>query len=181
MKNVITVAGVVSTDPRKVVTDDGLDIVSFRLASTHVNHDPLTSSWVDPDVNWFIVTAFRQLAVNTHTSVSRGDRIIVTGGLRIREWATAERSGTQVEIEASIIGHDLNWGNSDWHYTSAKTSSEEETVAEAENTISDTGHPATSSDPVIPEEAFTAAHPPAGEDKSAAPSSGDHDDNPRTG
>ena len=146
MKNVITVTGIVSSEPRKVVTDDGLDILSFRLASTHFHHDPQSDSWVDPDVNWFIVTAFRQLAVNTHTSVSKGDRVIVTGGLRIREWSTAERSGTQVEIEAAVIGHDLNWGNSDWHFTSVKEAAAEEAFAEEDSIISDTIYQSTSAD-----------------------------------
>lgn len=147
MKNVITVTGIVSSEPRKVVTEDGLDILSFRLASTHVHHDPLTDTWVDPDVNWFIVTAFHELANNAYRSISHGDRVIVTGGLRIREWATADKTGTQVEIEASVIGHDLNWGSSDRHFTSTKTALAEDVEAEAEKKISATQDVTTAGDP----------------------------------
>jgi single-stranded DNA-binding protein len=61
--------------------------------------------------NWFTVTGFRQLAINASTSVSKGDRIIVTGKLRVRDWDNGERTGTSVEIEADSIGHDLSWGS----------------------------------------------------------------------
>jgi single-strand DNA-binding protein len=43
-------------------------------------------------------------------SISKGERIMVTGQLRVRDWDNGERAGTSVEIEAESIGHDLNWG-----------------------------------------------------------------------
>jgi len=60
----------------------------------------------------FIATAFRQLAINAAGSVSKGERILVTGKLRVRDWDNGERAGTSVEIEADALGHDLCWGNS---------------------------------------------------------------------
>ncbi len=68
--------------------------------------------WVDSDTNWFTITSFRQLAVNVATSISKGDRIIVVGKLRVRDWDNGERAGTSVEIESVTIGHDLVWGSS---------------------------------------------------------------------
>lgn len=55
------------------------------------------------------MTAFRQLATHTAQSVDKGDRIIVVGKLRITEWESVERTGTNVEIEAEALGHDLAW------------------------------------------------------------------------
>jgi hypothetical protein len=49
--------------------------------------------------------------VNSSTSVSKGDRILVAGKLRVRDWDNGERAGTSVEIEAESIGHDLSWGS----------------------------------------------------------------------
>ena len=43
-------------------------------------------------------------------SINKGDRIIVQGTLRIRDWDNGERNGTSVEVEAEAIGHDLAWG-----------------------------------------------------------------------
>jgi single-strand DNA-binding protein len=51
------------------------------------------------------------LAINASTSVSKGDRILVAGRLRVRDWDNGERAGTSVEIEAESIGHDLAWGS----------------------------------------------------------------------
>jgi single-strand DNA-binding protein len=68
--------------------------------------------WVDGETNWFTITSFKQLAINTATSVSKGDRIIVSGKLRVRDWDNGERAGTSVEIEAELVGHDLTWGSS---------------------------------------------------------------------
>jgi len=58
------------------------------------------------------VTAFRQLAINSAGSVAKGDRVIVSGKLRVRDWDNGERAGTSVEIEADGLGHDMSWGSS---------------------------------------------------------------------
>jgi single-strand DNA-binding protein len=68
--------------------------------------------WVDGETNWYTVTAFRTLAVNAAGSIDKGDRVIVAGDLRVRDWDNGERAGTSVEIEATHLGHDLAWGTS---------------------------------------------------------------------
>jgi single-strand DNA-binding protein len=111
MSELISVAGLVATTPRHLVTQDGLPITSFRLASSQRRFDRSQNKWIDGETNWFTVTGFRQLAINASTSVSKGDRIVVTGKLRVRDWDNGERTGTSVEIEADSIGHDLSWGS----------------------------------------------------------------------
>ena len=108
----ITVAGLVATTPRHLITADGLPITSFRLASSSRRFDRSLSKWVDGETNWYTVTAFRQLATNAHESINKGDRIFVQGVLRVRDWDNGERSGTSIEIEAEAMGHDLTWGKS---------------------------------------------------------------------
>lgn len=108
----ITVAGLVATTPRHVVTAEGLPITSFRLASTSRHFDRTTGKWVDGETNWYTITAFKQLAINTAGSINKGDRIMVQGVLRVRDWDNGERAGTSVELEAEAIGHDISWGTS---------------------------------------------------------------------
>jgi single-strand DNA-binding protein len=108
----ITVAGLVATTPRHMVTQDGLPITSFRLASSTRRFDQAQKKWIDGDTNWFTITSFRQVAINSASSISKGDRIVVSGSLRVRDWDNGERSGTSVEVEAESIGHDLAWGTS---------------------------------------------------------------------
>jgi single-strand DNA-binding protein len=93
-----------------LVTQDGLPITSFRLAASHRRFDRTANKWVDGETNWFTVTAFRQLAINSAGSVSKGERVVVTGKLRVRDWDNGERAGTSVEVEAEALGHDLTWG-----------------------------------------------------------------------
>lgn len=112
MSETITVSGLVATTPRHLVTQDGLPITSFRLASSQRRFDRSQNRWIDGDTNWYTVTSFRQLAINTAGSISKGDRIFVGGKLRVRDWDNGERAGTSVEIEADSIGHDLTWGSS---------------------------------------------------------------------
>jgi single-strand DNA-binding protein len=112
MTDLVTVTGFVGNDPRHNVTDAG-------LASTRRYFDRAKGEWADGETNWYSVAAFRQLAVNAAVSVSKGDRVVVHGRLRVRPWETGEKSGTAVEIDADAIGHDLSWGRTEVTRTAA--------------------------------------------------------------
>jgi single-strand DNA-binding protein len=117
MSESFTVSGLVATTPRHLVTQEGLPITSFRLASSKRRYDRSKKTWVDGETNWFTITSFRQLAINSASSVSKGDRIVVCGKLKVRDWDNGERSGTSVEIEAESLGHDLVWGTTEFNRT----------------------------------------------------------------
>jgi len=112
MTDTITLTGLVATTPRHLVTSEGLPITSFRLASTQRRYDRGTQKWIDGETNWYTVTAFRQLAINVVGSVNKGQRVVVSGRLRVRDWESGDRAGTTVEVDADAIGHDLSWGTS---------------------------------------------------------------------
>lgn len=117
MSDTISITGLIATTPRHVVTAEGLPITSFRLASSQRRFDKSSDKWVDASTNWYTVTAFRQLAINAVPSVNKGDRVMVTGRLRVRDWQSDERTGTTVEIEAESLGHDLFWGTASFART----------------------------------------------------------------
>jgi len=125
MTDTITLRGLVATTPRHIVTSEGLAITSFRLASTTRRFDRMGNRWLDGDTNWYTITAFRQLAVGVAQSITKGQRIILTGVVRIREWESDERTGTNVEVESESIGHDLLWGTAVFS-RSVSTPSEQE-------------------------------------------------------
>ena len=110
MSNIVTVVGTIATEPRALTTQSGIALCSFRVASGERRFDREKKSWVDGETNWFTVTAFRGLALNAHDSFHKGDRVVVSGRLRVRSWERDDRSGTSVEIEAEALGHDLRWG-----------------------------------------------------------------------
>ena len=55
------------------------------------------------------ISTFRHLAHNVVASIRKGEHVLITGRLRVRDWENADRNGTSVEIEADSIGHDLTW------------------------------------------------------------------------
>lgn len=95
----ISVEGLVATTPRHIITQDGLAITSFRLASSSGRA-----------TNWYTITLTGITATNAHDSIHKGDRIMASGTLHIRDWDNGTKSGTSVEIEATSIGHDYSWG-----------------------------------------------------------------------
>jgi single-strand DNA-binding protein len=112
MTDMITVTGVVATEPSKFVTAAAVPITSFRLASNQRRYDRTRQEWVDVATNWYKVSAFRQLALHALVSLHKGERVVVTGKLKVREWTAGEKNGTAVEIDAESIGHDLTFGTS---------------------------------------------------------------------
>lgn len=110
MNDTITIIGRVGDDPRSITTAKGDPMVAFRLASTERKYDSAQGQWVDGATNWYGVQAFRSLALNILSSVRRGDRVIVTGKLKVKQWENATKSGTSVDIDADGVGHDLLFG-----------------------------------------------------------------------
>lgn len=110
MTTTIHVVGTIATEPKLIQTASGTQLCSFRLASDERRYDKEAQSWVDPGANWFGIVAFRMLAVHAHESLHKGDRVMVSGKLRMRNWEKEERRGVSVEIEADSLGHDVRWG-----------------------------------------------------------------------
>jgi single-strand DNA-binding protein len=133
MSDTLTVTGVVATTPRHVLTTEKLPITSFRLASTQRRYDRGEQKWVDGDTNWYTITTFRQLALNLVGSVEKGQRVVVTGRLQLRDWDNGEKKGLNVEIVAEAVGHDLSWGTAS--FTRSMTSSS--TAADADPAAGD--------------------------------------------
>lgn len=120
MSNYVTIRGFVGTDVNCSVASTGLPITKFRLGSSDRYFDKKTNAWVDSETNWYSVSMFRQLATNAGVSLQKGDRVIVTGKLRVRAWVTDEgKGGTTVEIDADSAGHDLLFGTASFRRSSA--------------------------------------------------------------
>lgn len=80
----------------------------FRLAVNTRRLDKESNQWSDGPTSYVTVKAWRQTAENVAETVHKGDPLVVMGRLRVREWATDDKQGTAVEIEAVGLGHDLS-------------------------------------------------------------------------
>lgn len=132
MNTQLCVVGTVATDPRLIETNANIPLCSFRIASTERRYDRAKGDWVDGETNWFSVSAFRGLAVHAKDSFAKGDRVIVSGRLRVRSWESGEKSGTSVDIDADALGHDVRWGVSTFrkHRSGADTHRDDAEPAE---------------------------------------------------
>lgn len=110
MTTSINVIGTIATDPRLITPNSGTTLCSFRLASDERHYDREQKKWVDGTTNWFGIVCFRSLAEHAHESFKKGDRVIVRGRLRTRDWEKDGKRGTSIEIEAEALGHDVRWG-----------------------------------------------------------------------
>ncbi len=113
----ITFRGYAGTDVRHRETRDA-NVASVRVASTpRIRKD---GAWVDGPTTWYSVTAWRTLADHLRDSVRKGDPLLVHGRLvRADTWAPeGGAASTTLEVEAFVVGHDLNRGIS--HFIKAK-------------------------------------------------------------
>lgn len=106
----VTLTGVVATKPENVKTSTGLIVTNFRLASSQRRFDRAAGVWIDGDTNWYTVNAYRWLANNVANSLDKGQHVVVTGRLRVRNWTSGDRRGTSIEVDADALGHDLSFG-----------------------------------------------------------------------
>jgi len=122
MNDTITIVGNVATDPEHRTLPSGVTVTNFRVASGTRRLDRQSSTWVDGPTNWYRVAAFRALGDNAAVSLHKGERVIVSGRLRLRAWENDGKRGMEAEIEAEALGHDLTFGSSRFERAHAKAS-----------------------------------------------------------
>jgi single-strand DNA-binding protein len=95
-------------DPELSYTPNGTAVANFRLAVTP--RIKQGDSWKDGDTSFFRITAWRDLAEHLADSLSKGDRVIVLGQLRMRAWEAPEGDKRSVvEVTAEEAGPSLRW------------------------------------------------------------------------
>lgn len=106
----ITVVGNIAGDPERRALPNGETIAKFRIAATTQKRQD-DGAWVDAHTSWYAVSAFRRLGEHALASLQKGQRVIVSGRLRVRTWDGANGArGTEAEIDADAVGHDLLFG-----------------------------------------------------------------------
>ena len=106
--NHTTIIGNLVDDPEVRFTQTGTAVTNLRVAVTQrVQQD---GQWRDGDTSFFKVNVWRGQAEHLADSLSKGDRVMVTGRLRQRSWETPEGDKRSVtEIEADEVGASLKF------------------------------------------------------------------------
>lgn len=144
----ITMVGNLTKDPELTFTAAGDARAVFTVASTPRTYDKTSSQWVDGEPMFLECTAWRQPAENITETLSKGDRVIVTGRLRQHHWDTPEGDKrSRICIDVEDVGPSLR-------FATAKIHKAHRTTTPAADTSATTPTPAASSGATSPEPPF---------------------------
>ncbi len=106
--NHTTIVGNLVDDPELRVTNSGTAVANMRVAVTQRVQD--NGTWRDGETSFLRVNIWRDQAEHLADSLSKGDRVMVSGRLRQRSWETPEGEKRSVtEIEADEVGASLKF------------------------------------------------------------------------
>lgn len=107
----ITVVGNLVADPVLRVVPGERDLARFRIASNVRRYDAELGRVVDVRTSFFSVSCWGYLAANVGESLRRGERVVVSGRLEVREYTGDDKVlRTSVDITADSVGPDLTYG-----------------------------------------------------------------------
>jgi single-strand DNA-binding protein len=123
----ITVVGWIAAEPYFTVTGNGIPFLSLRVGVTPRRFDRQTGQWQDGDTMFLTVNCWRGLADNVNASeFKRGQPVMVTGRLRVRQYERDGQWRFSAEIEATTLGHDLTRGTAHFRPVQRGTVSEDD-------------------------------------------------------
>lgn len=105
----ITAVGNLTADPELRYTKTGVPVATFTVASNERFKDG-SGQWQDGPTSFVRCNAWRELAEHVAESASKGDRVIVTGTLRQRDYEAQDGTKRTVwEVGASEVGAALRY------------------------------------------------------------------------
>ena len=108
MSNSVTLVGNLVEDPELRFTANGVAMARIRLAVNRRYRDR-NNEWQE-ETSFFGGTCWREVAENVAESLSKGDRVFVTGRLEQRSWETNEgEKRSMVEVRIDEVGPSLRW------------------------------------------------------------------------
>jgi single-strand DNA-binding protein len=104
-----TAIGRVATDINVRTTAQGKNVANFRLVTQERRFDKDTNLWLDGERMFFTVSCWGWMATNVQRSLSKGDPVVVSGRLTLREYkADSGEERVSLDLTARAIGPDLS-------------------------------------------------------------------------
>ncbi len=128
--NNITILGNITRDPELRFTPNGTPVATFGIAANRRYRNNKTNEWIE-DVSFFNVTAWFKLAENCAESLSRGDRVLISGRLNQRSWEDKDgNKRSTVDINADVVAPSLE-------FASCQINKNEKSTASMDNSSDD--------------------------------------------
>ncbi|MFZ4668621.1 MAG: single-stranded DNA-binding protein [Microthrixaceae bacterium] len=107
--NYVELIGNLTRDPELRFIPSGAAVANFGIAVNRRWRNTQTNEW-DEEVSFFDVVCWRDLAENVTESLTKGNRVMVSGRLQTRSWETDNgEKRSKVEILADEVGPSLRW------------------------------------------------------------------------
>jgi len=111
--NSVTVVGNLTRDPELRFTPTGTAKAQLGIAVNRRWQNRQTNEWEEA-TSFFNVVCWREMAEHVGESLSKGDRVLVTGRLEQRSWENDQgESRSIIEIVADEIGPSLRWATAE--------------------------------------------------------------------
>ena len=105
----VTVVGNLTADPELRYTGTGVPVASFTVASNERYKDA-AGEWQDGPTSFVRCNAWRELAEHAAESLSKGDRVVVTGIMRQRDYEAKDGTKRTVwEVAVSEVGASVKY------------------------------------------------------------------------
>lgn len=105
----ITIVGNLTRDPELRFTQNGIPRAVLGVAVNYRFNNRSTNEWEERP-SFFTAICWRDMAENVSNSLSRGNRVVITGRLEQRNWETPEgERRSVVEIVADEVAPSLRW------------------------------------------------------------------------
>lgn len=129
-ETVLTMVGNIVSELTRRTVANGSELVSFWMRSNERRLDRSTGEWVDGRRFAVKVTCWRKLAVTVHSSLGKGDPVIVSGRLHTSEYEVDGQPRSMPELEAVAIGPNLGRCSAVVHRTRADTGRRDSDVSD---------------------------------------------------
>ena len=108
LENAIHLVGNLTADPEHYAAAGASHRTTFRIAASERRFDKQTQSFIDGSTLFMDVVTWRDLADHVYATLHKGDRVVVVGRLRRREYVNAQQEQrSRLELEADAVGPDL--------------------------------------------------------------------------
>jgi single-strand DNA-binding protein len=111
MPTIVTIVGNLVKDPEERTFGEDKSVTNIRVACSDRIPDG-SGGWKDGDKAYYNVSLWRNLAKAASSTLKKGDRVIVHGKLKYREYKKNDgTNGYSYEVEATDVGLPLSTKN----------------------------------------------------------------------
>ena len=113
-ETVLTVVGNLTADPELRYTQAGIAVCNFTVASTPRSFDKAKNDWVDGETLFLRASVWREFGENVADSLTKGNRVVVSGRLKQTSYETKEgEKRTVMELDVDEIGPSLRYATAE--------------------------------------------------------------------